>query len=309
MKIIEKVVRYIKCPARVIVRLNDYKIGELFSDEFFLKCLYKARTGKRLNIKSPRTFNEKIQWLKLHDRKPEYTEMVDKYAVKEYVSKRIGEEYVIISLGVWNNFDEIDFDKLPEQFVLKCTHSGGVVICRDKSRFDKEAAKETLERSLKINYYNHAREWQYKNVPPRILAEEFINDQKNENLIVYKVFCFDGKPELIQVIQDDKTPNESIDYFDTSWNLLELRQNFPNSQIHLEKPDRYEEMLELSAKLSEGKAFLRVDWYVSNGKLLFSEFTFHSDAGVASFHPEEWDYKLGELIDLSNVNSIKEEKR
>lgn len=303
MKIFKKIARYAERPTRIIVRLNKTKIGELFPDRFFLKCLYKARLGKKLNLKNPKTFNEKLNWLKLHDRNPEYTEMVDKYAVKKYVSDRIGEEYVIGLLGVWDSFDKIDFEALPEQFVLKCTHSGGVVICRDKTKFDKDKAKNILESSLKVNYYNHGREWQYKNVPPMILAEEFINDQKNENLIVYKVFCFDGKPELIQVIQNDKTPDESIDYFDTEWGLLKLRQNFPNSDVHLEKPERFEEMLALSAKLSKGKVFLRVDWYVANGKLLFSEFTFHSDAGVAAFEPEEWDYRLGALIDLEKVNN------
>ena len=298
----QKALSYIKKPSKIVLKLNEYKIGRIFSDKFFLKCAYRYRFNEKLNLDNPQTFNEKLQWLKLYDRKPEYTQMVDKYEAKKWIAERIGEEYIIPTLGVWDSFDEIDFDKLPNQFVLKTTHdSGGVVICRDKNNFDKKEAKKKLKKSLKRNYYWHGREWPYKNVKPRILAEVFI-DSPEGSLVVYKNFCFGGEPKLFQVIQGDKTPNESIDYFDTDWNLLPIKQNFPNSKTHLPRPNILEEMLTLSKKLSKGYAFLRVDWYIVEGKLKFSEFTFYSDAGFAAFEPEEWDYTLGGWIDLSNIN-------
>lgn len=297
MSLLKKIVKYIKNPENIIVYLNYYKLGHIFPDKFFLKCLYKARMGKKLNLKNPQTFNEKLQWLKLYDRKPIYTTLVDKYEVKKYIAEKIGEEYIIPTLGVWDKFEDIDFESLPEQFVLKCTHdSGGLVICKDKSKIDVEAAKAKITKSLKRNYFWHGREWPYKNVKPRIIAEQFISDGEHDNLIVHKVFCFNGKPYMMQVIQNDKQENESIDYIDTDWNLLDLRQNFPNSNNPLPKPKNLDEMLELSTKLSSGKAFIRVDWYIVKGQLYFSEFTFYSDAGTAAFHPDEWDYKLGEMV-------------
>lgn len=255
--------------------------------------------GKFPNLRNPETFNEKLQWLKLHDRKPEYSAMVDKHEVKKYIADRIGEKYVIPTIGVWERFEDIDFDKLPEQFVLKCTHdSGGLIICKDKNKLNIEAAKNKVNRSLGKNYYWHAREWPYKNVQPRILAEPFMKDGENDFLPVYKFMCFHGEPRIIQTIQNDKQPNESIDYFDTEWNLLELRQNFPNSEKPLLKPENLDEMCGLARKLSKGHAFLRVDFYVINGEIKFSEFTFYSDAGFSKFTPEFWDKTLGQWIDL-----------
>ena len=255
--------------------------------------------GKELNLENPQTFNEKLQWLKLYDRgNDSLPATVDKYAVKQIVADKIGEQYVIKAYGIWDSFEEIEFDKLPNKFVLKTTHDcGGVVICKDKKTFDYEKAKSFLEMHLQRRYFYHAREWPYKNVPPRILAEEFVG-KEDECLIVYKVFCFGGEPRIIQVIQGDKSKDETIDYFDENWNLLPLRQNFPNSLNHLPKPDCLQEMLELSNKLSSHRPFLRVDWYIIDGKLKFSEFTYYSDAGFAQFEPEEWDYKLGEWIEL-----------
>lgn len=277
------------------------------SDADFLKKKYNAVFEKTLDLKNPKTFNEKLQWLKLYYKNKIYTTMVDKYEVKDFVSKKIGEEYVIPAIGVWDKFEDIDFDALPEQFVLKCTHdSGGLVICKNKAELDIEVARKKIRKSLEHNYYLNSREYPYKNVPPRILAELFISDnsehQKDRSLVVYKVMCFGGVPKIIQVIQDDKKPNESIDYFDSDWNLLPIKQNFPNSKNHIEKPEKLSEMLELSAKLSDGMPFVRTDWYIVEGKLLFSEYTFYSDAGFARFEPAEWDYKLGEWIDLPQEN-------
>ncbi len=273
-----------------------------WSDERFLKYAYKRSVGKERRFGSPTCHNEKLQWLKLYNRRPEYTTMVDKYDAKKYVADKIGREYIIPTIGVWDSFDEIDFDALPEQFVLKCTHdSGGLVICRDKDSLDISAAREKLTEHLSRNYYWIGREWPYKDIKPRILAEEYMQDKYSENLTVYKIFNFSGNPTIIQVIQDDKTKAETIDYFDTEWNLLELKQNFPNSPSHLPKPMTLSVMLELANKLSDGVPFVRTDFYEINNKVYFSEFTFFSDNGLVRFHPDAWDKTLGDLIDLKHT--------
>ena len=298
-----KILKYIKNPFLVIRYLKAKRLagkyGKSLRDEEFLKKAFKLNIKKVLDLDNPQSFNEKIQWLKLYDRgNDSLTDTVDKYAVKKIIADKIGEQYVIKSYGVWDCFEEIDFEKLPNQFVLKTTHDcGGVVICKDKKTFNYEKAKKFLEEHLQRRYFYQAREWPYKNVKPRILAEEFVG-REDECLVVYKVFCFGGNPRLIQVIQGDKSKDETIDYFDENWNLLPLRQNYPNSANHLPKPNCLQEMLELSGKLSSHRCFLRVDWYVIDGQLKFSEFTYYSDAGFAKFEPEVWDYKRGEWIKL-----------
>ena len=287
-------------------RLDRRKFLRVLPDKTYLKICFRLKMNKRLDLKNPQTFNEKLQWLKLYDRKDEYSKLVDKIEVKNYVASIIGEEYIIPTLGVWDKFDQIDFDSLPEQFVLKCSHdSGGLVICKDKSKLDIAKAKEKIERSLKQNYYWRGREWPYKKVYPRIMAEKYMQDGQTENLPVYKFFCFNGKAMIVQTIQNDKTPNETIDYFDREWNLLDLRQNYPNSNKPLEKPHLFDKMLDVADKLSCGrKTFIRVDLYSINEKIYFSEFTFYSDSGTAAFYPNCWDQKLGELIKLpqNNIN-------
>ena len=262
--------------------------------------MYRAIMGKKLNLTCPKLFNEKLQWLKLYDRNPLYTSLVDKFEVKKYISDKIGEKYVIPTLGIWDNFDEIDFDKLPNQFVLKCTHdSGTVVICKDKASFDVEYAKRKINNRMDFNYYYLWREWPYKDVKPRIIAEQFMQDRDYETLNVFKIFNFNGEPKIIQTIQNDKTENETIDYFDTDWNLLELKQNFPNSKTPLQRPETLNEMLNVARVLSKNTApFIRTDFYEINGKVYFSEFTFYSDSGFAKFTPESWEISLGELINL-----------
>lgn len=268
------------------------------SDKTYLKRIYPYITGKKLNLKDPQTFNEKMQWLKLYNRKPIYTTMVDKSTVKDYVSSIIGEEYVIPTIAVYDTLEEIDFDSLPNQFVMKSTHdSGGVVVCKDKNSFDKEKAIAFLSKRLEQDFYKISREWPYKNVKPRIIVEEFIKDDINPELRVYKVLNFDGKPKIIQMINGDKTDHEYINYYDTDWNLLGFRQNFPNGPVD-EKPECLSELLELAEKLANGMPFIRTDFYLVQGKVLFSEFTFFSDAGFANFEPDEWDLKLGQWITL-----------
>ena len=285
----------------MLIRKILIKSLQILPDKLYIKFKYFCKMGKKLNLKNPKTFNEKLQWLKLYDRRPIYTLMADKSAVREIVKEKIGEEYLPELLGIYKSFDEIDFSLFPQKFVLKCTHdSGGLVVCKDKSEFSPENARNKIEKSLKTNYFWHSREWPYKNIEPKIIAEKFMEEKriKSDSLVPYKVFCFDGVPKIIQVIKNDKTDNELIDYYDTEWNLLSLKQNYPNSPEKIKKSDKLEEMLELSAKLSKGIPFLRVDWYIPEDKLVFSEFTFFSDGGFAKFEPEVWDKTLGDYIKL-----------
>lgn len=275
------------------------KAMRILPDKLAINLDYFRVFGKFPDLKNPKTFNEKLQWLKLHDRKTIYTTMVDKYAVKQYVAERIGEDHIVPTLGVWEAFDEIDFDALPQQFVLKCTHDcGGLVICKDKSTLDKSAAKQKIETSLKRNYYWQAREWPYKNVKPRIIAEKYLEVPGKKALPVYKIFNFSGKPSVMQVIQNDKLRDETIDYFDSAWNKLDLRQNYPNSANPPERPEQLGDMLRLAKTLSRDFPFLRTDFYIAENKVYFSEFTFYSDAGCARFSPPEWDGIMGSWIHL-----------
>ncbi|MBQ1236117.1 MAG: glycosyl transferase [Oscillospiraceae bacterium] len=294
---------FLKKPELIVGALGSKGLLNWMPDRMYLSLMFRLNLGYWPDFDNPKTFNEKLNWLKLYDRKPEYTRMVDKYAVREYIAEKIGEEYLIPLVGgPWNSADEIDFDALPEQFVLKTTHdSGGVVICRDKASFDVKAAKRKLNWHLKREYFWGKREWPYKNVKPRIIAEKYMQDRDSVNLPVYKIMCFNGEPKIFQTIQNDKTPEESIDYFDTDWNLLRLRQNFPNSEVPMAKPETLAEMLALAGKLSAGHAFLRTDFYNINGKTYFSEITFYSDAGFAKFEPETWDNTLGEWIELNKL--------
>lgn len=257
--------------------------------------------GKKLDLENPKTFNEKIQWLKLYDRKPLYTKMVDKYEAKKYVAELIGEEYIIPTLGVWDRFEDIDFDALPNQFVLKCTHdSGGLVICRDKTQFDKDAAKSKIKKCMKRNYYLHAREWPYKNVRPRIIAEKYMEDAETQELRDYKFFCFNGIPKIMFVSSERQSRKEEvkIDFFDMDYNHLPIRKGHPNAPVLPKKPEAFETMKVLAEKLSSGVPLLRVDFYEVNGKCYFGELTFSSGGGMGPFDPEEWDYRFGEWITL-----------
>lgn len=291
---------YLSDPSRLFDFAASRGLLNGISDEKYIRMNYRKVFGKEPDLDCPVSFNEKLQWLKLYDRKPVYTELADKYAVRKHIAEMIGEEYLIPLVGgPWKSTSEIDFEALPEQFVLKCTHdSGGLVICRDKSKLDIEKACAKLEKSLKRNYYWMSREWPYKDVPPRVIAERYMEDVSAVNLNVYKIFCFNGVPRIFQTIQNDKTDFESIDYFDTEWNRLELRQNFPNSAVPLPKPKTLPEMLRLAGILSEGHAFLRTDLYEINGRVYFSELTFYSDTGLAAFDPPEWDGLLGSWITL-----------
>ena len=276
------------------------KMTHLIPDGVYLKLRYKMRMGKKLNLKRPETYNEKLNWLKLNDRRPEYVRMVDKYEVKKYVADKIGEQYIIPTLGVWNSFDEIDFASLPDQFVLKCTHdSGGLAICKDKSTFNIDAAKVKIEKSLKENYYWHTREWPYKNVQPRIIAEKYMEDELTKELRDYKFFAFDGKVKALFIASERYAADETkFDFFDENFNHLPFTNGHPNAEITPAKPENFDEMKTLAEKLSVGIPQVRVDFYEVNGKTYFGELTFAHWGGMTPFKPEEWDYVFGSWIDL-----------
>ncbi len=269
-------------------------------DKIYLQLYYFASNKKFMNLKKPQTFNEKLQWLKLYDRNPEYTKMVDKYEAKKYVASKIGEEYIIPTLGVYDKFDDIDFSKLPNQFVIKCTHdSGGLVICKDKTKLDIKAARKKINKCLKNNYYWLGREWPYKNVKPRIIIEKYITDESKNDLKDYKIFCFHGKPEMILVCSERFILNNMHKtFFDTNWNQLNLTEGNHITNKKIKKPKHLNLMLKLATKLSENIPFIRVDFYEINNKVYFGELTFYPNGGFEKFEPKYWDYKLGRMINL-----------
>nr|WP_301183545.1 ATP-grasp fold amidoligase family protein [Limosilactobacillus fermentum] len=256
--------------------------------------------GKPLNLDNPQTFNEKLQWLKIHNRKPEYTTMVDKYAAKQYVADKIGSQYIIPTLGVWDHFDDIDFDALPDQFVLKCTHdSGGLVICKDKSRLDKKAAKRKIEYYLRRKYYYVHREWPYKDVKPRIIAEKYMTNGSSEELSDYKFYCFDGAVEFVMINSDRNSDKPTkADYFDRDFNWLDFTWGYQHAEIRPQKPKEFDEMLEIAEKLAKGLPHIRVDFYDCNGQIYFGELTFFDGSGFDKIEPLEWDYKIGKMLKL-----------
>ena len=262
---------------------------------------FKLYTGERMDWKNPKTFNQKLQWLKLYNRRPEYTTMVDKYEVKKYVADRIGEEYIIPTLGVWDRFEDIDFDTLPEQFVLKCTHdSGGLIIVRDKSKLDKKAARKMFRMALGRNHYSVNREWPYKNVRPRIIAEQYMEDEKTAELRDYKFFSFDGETKAMFIASDraSETEETKFDFFDMDYNHLPFTNGHPNAKVLPEKPEKFDEMHALADKLSVGIPHARIDFYEVNGRVYFGEITFFHWSGMKPFDPPEWDRIFGDWIEL-----------
>lgn len=273
--------------------------GKYISDKTYLKLLYETRIGKKLNLKNPITFDEKLQWLKLYDRKVEYTVWADKYEVRNYVAEKLGEQYLIPLLGVWNSADELKLDDLPEQFVLKCTHdSASVCICTNKKNFDWNAAMDKLQKSLNQNYYWHSREWPYKNITPRIIAEAYMTDESGTELKDYKIYTFGGEPYLIQV-DFDRFHNHRRNLYTTEWEYIdETIEYSKDPNVKIAKPEHLEEMLECSRKLAVGTISLRTDFYSINGKIYFGEITFYQEAGFAHFEHEEFAKKLGDQIKL-----------
>ena len=286
----------------IIFLLNHTPLAKVMSDKYVIKNLYKGRVGKKLNLENPQTFNEKLQWLKIYNQNPEYSRIVDKVTFKDYIKEKLGEGYTVPTLGVWEKFDDIDFDKLPDKFVLKCNHdSGGLVICKDKSKLDIKAAKEKIDRCMKRNYYWASREWPYKNVKPCILAEEYLD--LPEGLVEYKIFSFNGEAKVIDVCMGiaHTLNNRTNTFFDREWNRLPIQTLLPNEKGDIEAPAELPQMLEIADKLSQGIPQVRVDFYVYKGQIYLGEMTFFHNSGMCKINPDEWDYKLGEYIDLSIV--------
>jgi len=287
---------------RKCIRFGAYRgLFDWLRDETYLKLLYKARLNKTLNLKNPSSFNEKLQWLKLNYRKEELSTLVDKIAAKEYVSKILGEEFIIPTIGVWNHPDEIDFDALPNQFVLKCNHNSGLgmYICKDKRKMNVEQVKEELSRGLKEDYYSTSREWPYKNVKRQILAEQYMVSEE-DGLTDYKVHNFNGEPGFVLVCKDRfKSSGLTEDFFTPDWTHMNVKR--PGNQWAsrpIEKPDELEEMLEISRILAKDMPFIRTDFYIINHKLYFSEFTFFPASGFEKFEPEHWDQEFGSWLKL-----------
>lgn len=277
-------------------------------DKTYLQLLYRFKMGHRLDLNHPKTFTEKIQWLKLYNRRPEYTLMVDKYAVKKYVADIIGEKYIIPTLGVWDKPEDIDWDALPNEFVLKTTHgggSGGVVICKDKKTFDRNKAILTLRDSMNGDIYRSLREWPYKDVKKRVLAEKYMapKDMVNNpiyDLSDYKFFCFNGEPKYCQVIRD-RHSKESIDFYDMNWRHQEfvgLNPIASNGINPVPRPLLLDDMICICHKLSENKKFVRIDMYVIDNRIYFGEITFYPASGMGLFNPDKWNEELGNLISL-----------
>ena len=295
MKFIEKVQNWTFC------RVRNLGIYNKMDDEEYLKMLYKFRVGKKLDLQNPKSFNEKIQWLKIYDRNPLYTKLVDKFEVKEYIKEKVGEEYLIPILGVYDKFEDIDFDKLPNKFVIKCTHdSGGLVIVKNKEKLNYRKAKKKINKSLKRNYYWNTREWPYKDIKPRIIIEKYMEDEKCHELVDYKAMCFNGKVKMFFTCTERFSKDGlKVTFFDMDWNKMPFERKYKSSTNKIDKPVNFEKMVELSEKLSKDMKFVRVDWYEINGKLYFGELTFYPGSGCEKFYPEEWDYKLGKMIELN----------
>lgn len=282
------------------------RISFLFpNDKIYLKLLYLFELHQWPDLKDPQTFNEKLQWLKIYNRKPEYTIMVDKYEVKEYVSGIIGKEHIIPTLGVWEHFDDIDFNELPDKFVLKTTHGGGgtaVVICTGKNNFDFKAAKQKLEYSLHEDVFMKWREWPYKDVHRRIIAEKYIETVDKNGLVDYKIHCFNGVPRIILVCRNrfGRKPMDET-FFSEKWEKLDLyRPTHDNPDI--DKPVQLHNMLNLARKLSRNIPFVRVDFYAVDNIVYFGEMTFYPASGLSPFHPNRYDQIFGLWLDISSVS-------
>ena len=295
-------IKYIKQhPERLFSMLGSRGLLNWVPDELYIKIQFRQAMGYWPDLKNPKTFNEKLQWLKLHDRKPLYTTLVDKYAVRQYIAEKIGEEYLIPLVGgPWNSADEIDFDSLPEQFVLKCNHdSGGVIICKDKSKLDIEAAKKFFDKRLKTNFYYANREWPYKNVKPCIIAEQYL-ESENEELNDYKFLCFDGNAKLMFITSDRSSSKSEmkLDFYDRQFNHLPIKNGFPNAKAEVLPPKTFEKMLILAEELTQNIPHARIDLYESKKEIYFGEITLYHWSGLCGYDPFEWDEIIGGWLEL-----------
>ena len=288
---------------RVAGYFVNHRLLNWMPDKPYLQIFYYAEFGKFIDFKNPKTFNEKLNWLKLYYRRPDLITLVDKYEVKKYIADKIGEQYVIPTLGVWDKFEDINFNELPNQFVLKCTHdSGGLVVCKDKSKLNLKEVKAKIEKSLTNNYYLWTREWPYKGVKPRIIAEKYMEDQETGELRDYKFFCFNGEPKLMFVASERGLKNTKFDFYDMQFHHMNIVQHYPNSEYSIEKPEHFEKMVMLAEKLSAGFPHVRVDFYEANGQVYFGEMTFTNGSGFEEISPIEADLMLGDLWKIKELD-------
>ena len=294
--IISLILRYTTSIIRLFIQRYCYKI---FDDITYIRLVYFFTYYKFINLKKPKTFNEKLNWLKLYNRHDVYTTMADKYNVKKYVEAIIGSEYIVKNYGVYKNWDEINFSELPSRFVVKCTHdSGGAFVCKDKLHFDMNMVKETINRNLKKNYYWWYREWPYKNIEPQIIIDEYLENGASECLQDYKFLCFNGEPKYMYITIKGEQIYEN--YYDMNYNPIYIDHGFPRNCVEFNKPSNFELMKELARKLSQGVPFVRVDFFDVKGKVYFGEFTFYDFGGMRPYKGN-WDEKLGELLILPNI--------
>jgi len=293
-----KIIKYIKNPLLIFYRLGYRGFLNWLPDIVYLKIIFREKFGYSLDLKNPKTFNEKLQWLKLYGNLEKYTNLADKYEVRKYIAKTIGEEYLIPLLGVWDRVEDIDFAKLPDQFVLKCNHDyNSVVICKDKNNFDIEQSKKKLKKCLKRNFYYSNREPQYKNIKPKIICEKYMVDESETELKDYKIFCFNGEPKIVQV-HFDRFTNHKKNSYDTEWNYIPVSHGHPTYPNTTNKPSNLQEMLDLAKKMSENIPFVRVDLYSIHNKIYFGELTFIPGAGYLKIEPKEFDFEMGSWLEL-----------
>lgn len=295
----KSIIRGIKDPKLGMYYLLGSKAARIIPDKMLIKLKYQATCGRKLELKNPERFNDKLQWLKLYDRKPRYTRLADKYEAKQYIKENIGEEYIIPLLGVYDSFEEIDFEQLPEQFVLKPNHtSGDIYICKDKSKIDYGELKKNVDQWMKKNYYWLHREWPYKNIRPRIICEPYMVDESGTELKDYKIFCFDGQPKIIEV-DFNRFIGHQRNFYTTEWQYMDFMLEYPNDKDReIKKPAKLDEMLDLAEKLSAGIPHVRVDLYSINGNIYFGEVTFYHESGYGAFKPDSYNYLLGSWINL-----------
>lgn len=300
MRILKKVARFMTEPEVRFFWLDRRGLYKSLPDDKYLEKKFKLMTGYELDLENPRSFNEKIQWLKLNDRNPGYVSLVDKFLVKDFVAAKIGGEYVIPTIESWDFAGSIDFSLLPKEFVLKCNHNSGrgMYICRGEPINERKVRKR-LSEGLAEDFYIYNREWPYKNVKRRILAEELLKDEGGEELRDYKFMCFNGKVRCSFVCSDRFTEaGLKVTFFDRDWNVMPFERHYPKSDKEIRKPKNYELMVELAEKLAEGICFVRVDFYEACGRVYFGEMTFYPGSGFEEFTPKDWDYKMGEWLDI-----------
>lgn len=291
-------------PKKTFPALGRNGVFNWMPDKLYLQIMYYCETEEKLNLDKPVTFNEKLQWLKLYDRKPEYVTYVDKYAVREYIKQTIGEEYLIPLIGVYDRVEEIPWDELPDRFVLKCTHGSGCnIICTDKSKLNIGEAKTKLNKWMKYNYYWPTREWPYKNVKPRIICEEFIGNLGLPD--DHKIMCFNGVPRIIQIHRKTLDGRHSIDFYGTDGKLLPItKEGFGTFEMPELDVRTLHNILEFASILSASKPYLRTDFYLVQKRIYFGELTFFDSSGLINFKPEESNAYLGSLMDLQDMENI-----